>query len=37
MGKGSIAVKQWLRNKRQFADLYNGIVFKGEQVVLLEE
>lgn len=37
MEKGNIAVKQWLRNKSRFADLFNGIVFQGEQVVLPED
>jgi len=37
MGKDNIEVKQWLRNKTRFADLFNGIVFQGEQVVHPEE
>lgn len=37
MGKSNIAVKQWLRNKQRFADLFNGIVFQGQQIVLPED
>lgn len=37
MGKSNIAVKQWLRDKERFADLFNGTVFQGQQIVLPEE
>ena len=37
MGKSNIAVKQWLRNKFRFADLFNGTIFQGQQVVLPED
>lgn len=37
MGKSNIAVKQWLRNKERFADLFNGMVFNGKSIVLPEE
>lgn len=37
MGKSNIAVKQWLRNKKRFADLFNGTIFQGQQVILPEE
>lgn len=37
MGKSNIAVRQLLRDKKRFADLYNGIVFRGEQIILPEE
>ena len=37
MGKGNAAVKQWMSNRVRFADLFNGTVFQGEQVVLPEE
>ena len=37
MGKSNIAVKQWLRDKQRFADLFNGTVFQGQQIVLPEE
>lgn len=37
MGKSNIAVKQWLRDKKRFADLFNGTVFQGKQIILPEE
>lgn len=37
MGKSNIAVKQMLRNKAHFADLFNGTVFQGKQVIKPEE
>ena len=37
MGKSDIKVKQFLRNKKRFADLFNGTVFEGEQIVKPEE
>lgn len=37
MGKSNIAVKQWLRDKQRFADLFNGTVFQGQQIVLPED
>ena len=37
MGKGNIAVKQFLRNKDRFADLVNVQIFGGELVVKAEE
>ena len=37
MGQGNAAVKQWMSNRNRFADLFNAIVFQGEQVVLPEE
>ena len=37
MGKSDIKVKQFLRNKKRFADLFNGTVFAGEQIVKPEE
>ncbi|MBM6752670.1 transposase, partial [Mediterraneibacter glycyrrhizinilyticus] len=36
MGKADIAVKNWLSDKERFADLFNGTVFGGKQVVLPE-
>lgn len=33
MGKSDIAVKQLLRNKARFADLFNGTIFQGRQIV----
>ena len=37
MGTGNAAVKQWLSNRNRFADLFNGFVFGGEQIVFPEE
>ena len=37
MGKGNAAVREWMSNPVRFSDLYNGIVFRGKQVVLPEE
>lgn len=37
MGKADVAVRQWLSDKDRFADLFNGIMFHGERVVLPEE
>lgn len=37
MGKADIAVKNWLGNNERFADLFNGIVFGGRQVIRPEE
>lgn len=37
MGRGDVAVKQWIGDKKRFADLFNGIVFRGKQIVLPEE
>ena len=31
MGKPDVAIKNWLKNKVRFADLFNGILFNGEQ------
>ena len=33
MGKSSTAVNHWMRDRGRFADLFNGVVFDGEQVV----
>lgn len=33
MGKTDIRVKDWIGNKERFADLFNGIVYKGKQVI----
>lgn len=33
MGKADAAVKNWLGDKRRFADLFNGVLFGGEQVL----
>lgn len=37
MGQGNAAVKQWIERPDRFADLFNGYVFQGEQVILPEE
>lgn len=37
MGTGNAAVKQWLSNRERFADLYNGCLFGGNQVILPED
>ncbi len=37
MGHGNAAVKQWLGKRERFADLFNGVIFDGEQIVLPEQ
>ena len=37
MGRADIAVKNWLNDNERFADLFNGVVFGGRQVVRSEE
>ena len=37
MGKSDVILKQWLKNKERFADLFNAVVFDGEQVIKPEE
>ena len=37
MGKPDIAVKNWLSNKARFADFFNGVIFKGKQVIMPHE
>ena len=37
MGKADIAVKTWLNNNERFADLFNGSVFNGQQIILPDE
>lgn len=37
MGKSSTAVNHWMRDRGRFADLFNGVVFDGEQVVRPED
>lgn len=37
MGTGNTVVKQWLRNKERFADLFNGQMFGGKQVILAKD
>lgn len=37
MGKSDISIKQWLSVKCRFADLFNGILFNGEQIINADE
>ena len=37
MGKGNAAVKQWMSNRVRYADLFNGIVFQGKQMIMPED
>lgn len=37
MGKENAAVRQWMKDRNRFADLYNGYVFGGHQVICPEE
>jgi len=37
LGKADVILKQWLRNKVRFADLFNAVVFNGEQMIKPEE
>lgn len=37
MGKGNVAVRQWISDKKRFADLFNGVVFQGRQIVSSDE
>ncbi len=37
MGKADIAVKNWLSDNDRFADLFNGTIFGGRQIVRPEE
>ena len=37
MGQSNAAVRQWMGNPKRFADLFNGTVFNGEQVIRPEE
>lgn len=37
MGIGNTVVKQWLKRKERFADLFNGQIFDGRQVICAED
>lgn len=37
MGKGDTSLSVWLEDKERFADLFNGAVFQGEQIVEAEK
>ena len=37
MGKNDINVNQWLEDEERFADLFNGFLFSGEQIIRPDE
>ncbi len=37
MSRGDVAIRTWISDKKRFADLFNAIVFQGNQVVRSEE
>lgn len=37
MGIGNSAVRRWMSNRERFADLYNGYLFEGNQIILPED
>lgn len=37
MGKSNVAVRQFMKNKHRFADLFNAKLFQGRQVILAED
>ena len=37
MAKDDVALKVWLSNKERFADLFNGTIFEGQQVIKANE
>ena len=37
MGKGNTAMKRWFREPERFADLFNGQIFEGRQIILPDE
>ena len=37
MGKTDVNIKSWLKNKKRFADIFNGMCFNGQQVINPEE
>ena len=37
MGEANVAVTQWLSDDRRFADLFNGVLFDGKEVVRPED
>ena len=37
MGKADAAVRNWLSDKRRSADLFNGVIFSGREVVTADE
>lgn len=34
MGKNDVSVKGWLMDRKRYADLFNGILFEGRQVIM---
>lgn len=36
-GEVSVVVNEFMRDKRRFADVFNGFCFKGQQVILPED
>ena len=37
MGKGDLASKNWLQDRCRYADLFNGIIFGGDQIISAED
>ena len=37
MGKSDLASKNWLQDRRRYADLFNGVIFGGRQMIQAEE
>ena len=37
MGKGNVAVRQFIKNKKRFADMFNAKLFQGRQVIRAED
>ena len=37
MGKADVSIKQWLEDRARFADLFNGVIFGGEEVIKSDE
>ena len=37
MGKKNVAVNNWLSDNERFADLFNGSIFEGKQIIRPEE
>ena len=37
MGRDNVIVNRWLSQKERFADLMNGCLFQGQQVILPEQ
>lgn len=37
MGKPDVVLKQWLGRKEHFADLFNGVIFHGQEMIKAED